>query len=157
LSVIAPRSSSGAPLSFNLFCHPAPPRQQQCPIEGINDTGQRSTTKLAIERVALKSMTVEARCSGPSKQKSRIAFWTFNFAKPRSFFLCFGQHTNKPKSVTSRLIPYQNMRRGKRILPRESAINLTAQPSHQKSPVGPDHAERVCSVDQDEPNSHFLV
>ena len=48
-------------------------------------------------------MTVEVRGPGPSKQKSRITLWTYNFAKPRSFFVCFGQHINKPKSVTSRL------------------------------------------------------
>ena len=48
-------------------------------------------------------MTVEVRRRRPSKQKARIALWTYNFAKPRSFFVCFGQHINKPKDVTSRL------------------------------------------------------
>jgi hypothetical protein len=47
-------------------------------------------------------VTVEARRPGPSKQKSRIALWTYNLAKPGSLFVCFGQHINKPKSVTSR-------------------------------------------------------
>jgi hypothetical protein len=48
-------------------------------------------------------MTVEVRRPRPSKQKARIALWTYSLAKPRGFFVCFGQHVNKPKSVTSRL------------------------------------------------------
>ena len=48
-------------------------------------------------------MTIEVRRRRPSKQKVRIALWTYNLAKPRGFFVCFGQHIDKPKSVTSRL------------------------------------------------------
>ena len=89
--------------------------------------GQRGAPKLAIEHVALKSVTVEARRPSSSKQKSRDALWALNFAKPCSFLMCLGQHTNKPKSVTSRFDSLSAMR-GEEILPRESAINLTAQP-----------------------------
>jgi hypothetical protein len=76
-------------------------------------------------------VTVEARRPGPSKQKSRIALWTYNLAKPGSLFVCFGQHINKRKERHLPFdIPYQNMRRGKKILPKESTINLTAVARH---------------------------
>ena len=67
-------------------------RQQQRAVIGINDARKRRSAKLAIELVALEPVAVEVGYSRPAKQKSRLAFCTFDFAKPNSLFVCCGHY-----------------------------------------------------------------
>ena len=91
-------------------------------------------------------MTVEVRRRRPSKQKVR---------KPRGFFVCFGQHINKPKSVTSGLESLSEQA----ALDEEFTLRKVRQPYcaafPPKKTLLPGLCERVRSRCCDELNSHF--
>jgi hypothetical protein len=65
----------------------------QCPIVRINDDGEQNSTRLAIEHVALKSFSVEARLARFAKREARLAYRAYNYAKSRR--VCFGLHANR--------------------------------------------------------------
>jgi len=80
-------------LSIRLSFHG---RKQQGTIKRIYDAVEQGTTRLASQRVALESMTVEMQPARQAKQKLRVAFWTFDLALPRGFFRFGGHHAKNP-------------------------------------------------------------